>query len=399
MADELKAIETLVNDPANRRKHPARNVDMIRASLQQLGAARSIVVDEDDVILAGNGVTAAAIAAGLTSVRVIESSGDELIAVRRRGLTPEQKRALALFDNRTAELAEWDTDALRGDVDAGLDLQPFWSDDEEAELLARPGTVGETDPDDIPAARSTTVQRGDVFALGPHRVICGDSTNPEDVARVLDGVPVDAVVTDPPYCSGGFQEAGRKAGSIGTRGDEMIANDTLSTRGYMALIRTVLDRVGAGVVYVFTDWRMWVNLFDVVESSGYGVRAMIVWDKQTPGMGRGWRSQHELILCGSRVSLPFDPTKAQGNVIQCTRTGNVNHPTEKPVDLVAKVLAVSDTAQRVGDPFLGSGTTLIACEQVGRACVGLDLDPVWCQVTIDRWEAFTGQRAVKVGGV
>jgi len=135
MSDETKSIDALVVDPANRRRHPARNVDMVRDSLQQVGAGRSIVVDEDDVILAGNGVAAAALAAGITSVRVIESTGAELIAVRRRGLTPEQKRALALFDNRTAELAEWDIDGLRGDVDAGLSLQPFWDEDEQAELL------------------------------------------------------------------------------------------------------------------------------------------------------------------------------------------------------------------------------------------------------------------------
>jgi hypothetical protein len=131
-------LGALVADPANRRTHPDRNLAMVKASLEHVGAARSIVIDEDDVILAGNGVTRAAVAAGITSVRVIESAGDELIAVRRRGLTPEQKRALALYDNRTAELAEWNYEQLSADKDAGLEFQPFWTDAEEAIVLGTP---------------------------------------------------------------------------------------------------------------------------------------------------------------------------------------------------------------------------------------------------------------------
>lgn len=141
-SDTRRDLAQLVNDPANRRTHPARNVTMVSASLKAVGAARSIVVDEDDVILAGNGVTQAARDAGITNVRIVESDGTELIAVRRRGLTVDQKRALALYDNRTAELAEWNVDQLSADRDAGLDLRPFWTPDEEAALLPSFGPVG-----------------------------------------------------------------------------------------------------------------------------------------------------------------------------------------------------------------------------------------------------------------
>lgn len=137
MPDESVPIEFLKPDPENRRSHPERNVEMVSASLQQVGAARSIVIDEGDVILAGNGVTAAAKAAGITNVRVIEADGHELIAVRRRGLTPEQKRQLSMYDNRTAELATWDFSQLQGDRDAGLDLRAFWTEAEEAMLLGQ----------------------------------------------------------------------------------------------------------------------------------------------------------------------------------------------------------------------------------------------------------------------
>jgi ParB/Sulfiredoxin domain len=130
-------IEDLKPDPENRRTHPDRNIEMVSGSLQQVGAARSIVIDEGDVILAGNGVTQAAIAAGITNVRVIEADGTELIAVRRRGLTAEQKRSLSMFDNRTAELATWDFNQLSADKQAGLDLRPFWTEAEEAMLLGQ----------------------------------------------------------------------------------------------------------------------------------------------------------------------------------------------------------------------------------------------------------------------
>jgi hypothetical protein len=135
--DDLVPIEFLKPDPENRRTHPDRNVEMVSSSLQEVGAARSIVIDEGDVILAGNGVTRAAIKAGITNVRVIEADGTELIAVRRRGLTTEQKRQLSMFDNRTAELAAWDFTQLSADREAGLDLRPFWTDAEEAMLLGQ----------------------------------------------------------------------------------------------------------------------------------------------------------------------------------------------------------------------------------------------------------------------
>jgi DNA modification methylase len=155
----------------------------------------------------------------------------------------------------------------------------------------------------------------------------------------------------------------------------------------MALIRTCLNQWNPKLAYIFTDWRMWVNLFDVAESSGYGVRNMIVWDKGTPGMGVGWRSQHELVLCGVKVSRPFNPHKAQGNVIQSTRTGNPNHPTEKPVDLMETLIGVNDMAEHVLDTFSGSGTTFIAAHRQGRQCYGLELSDAYASVILTRCEA------------
>lgn len=143
---------------------------------------------------------------------------------------------------------------------------------------------------------------------------------------------------------------------------------------------------------------MFINLFDTMESSGFGVRNMIVWNKGSAGMGVGWRSQHELCIMASRSAQKFNPHKAQGNVITCNRTGNVNHPTEKPVELIAKIIDVTDFCEEIYDPFSGSGTTLIACEQLGRTCYAMELEPQYVDVIIERWENLTGLKAEKVEG-
>jgi DNA modification methylase len=146
---------------------------------------------------------------------------------------------------------------------------------------------------------------------------------------------------------------------------------------------------------VFTDWRMWVNLFDVVESSGFGVRSMIVWDKSSPGMGRGWRSQHELVMWGARETPPFDKhASGQGNVVQAARTGNDLHTTQKPVDLVAKLLSVVPFAGTVYDPFAGSGTTLIAAHLTGRTAYLCEMDPAYADVIARRWQEHVGDLPV-----
>lgn len=226
-----------------------------------------------------------------------------------------------------------------------------------------------------------------------HKLLCGDSTVRADVERVMGGKKADCMLTDPPYCSGGFQESGRSSGSIGSDAKlkRTVANDTLSTRGYIALLKSIISVSDCGLVYIFTDWRMWVNLFDAVESSGYGVRNMIVWDKGSPGMGVGWRAQHELVMFGVRTKLGFNNHKAQGNVIQCQRTGNVLHATQKPTELLEKILDVTDWAKIIYDPFCGSGSTIMASENLSRHCVAIELMPEICAVVLERMStAFPG---------
>jgi DNA modification methylase len=227
------------------------------------------------------------------------------------------------------------------------------------------------------------VARGDVWEIGEHRLLCGDSTSAEDVARVMGGEKADAVVTDPPYSSGGFQESGKSIGSIGTRSNTTIKNDNLSTRGYHHLMRDVLNLISsADILYLFTDWRMWIETYDIAERGGWRVRNMLVWDKEQMGMGMPWRNQHELILFGKRTAAQILDGKC-GNVLQCARSGNINHPTEKPVELIVQILENTPPGL-VFDPFIGSGTTLVACEQTGRRGRGIEIEPKYCAVTLER---------------
>lgn len=206
--------------------------------------------------------------------------------------------------------------------------------------------------------------------------------------------PDGVVVTDPPYSSGGFQESGKSGGSIGTRSDDVIAFDNLSTRGYGLLMREVLRYCNqADEVYLFTDWRMWIESFDAVESAGWRVRNMLVWDKGQMGMGMPWRNQHELIVYGKRRPAAIVDGKL-GNVIRCQRSGNKVHPTQKPTSLISTLIGNSPDGI-VLDPFMGSGSTLRAAKDLGRKSIGVELSEAYCEVAAKR----LAQEVLDFGGV
>lgn len=205
-----------------------------------------------------------------------------------------------------------------------------------------------------------------------------------EVLPELGNVEAGVVLTDPPYSSGGFQEASRSSGSIGTRTTSTIQYDNLSTRGYERLMREVLRGVNsADEIFLFTDWRMWVHSFDAVEGGGWRVRNMLVWDKIEMGMGMPWRHQHELVVYGKRTPAAIIDGK-RGNVLRFRRSGNDNHPTEKPTDLVQELLSNTTGGGSVIDPFAGSGTTLIAAKNLGRKAIGIEIDERHCETAARR---------------
>jgi DNA modification methylase len=382
-------IESIQPHPRNSRKG---NVALIRASLEAHDQYQPILCQASTgLIIAGAHRWKAAVDLGWAEMDAI------LLDV-----SDDQALRIMLMDNKSSDEASYD-DRLLAELLGEMQRSEDWSgtgwnpedlDALEAQIrAAEPLPEPDTDPDEVPPLPAEPVTEvGDVWHLGPHRLLCGDARSREDVTRLLDGTVADLILTDPPYCSGGFQESGKSQGSVGTNvAHKQIANDRLSTRGYIALVKAAISAAPAAYVYVFTDWRMWVYLFDVVESSGYGVRSMIVWDKSSPGMGHGWRSQHELIMWGAKTTPPIDKYAAgQGNVIQAARTGNPLHTTQKPVDLLVRLLDATPFAATVYDPFAGSGSILIACHETERTCYAMELDPAYCDVICRRFQTLTG---------
>lgn len=470
----VTTLRELRPDPKNARTHTPRNIEMLADSLRAVGAGRSIVIDEEGEILAGNGLCEAAAEAGITKVQVIDADGDTIIAVRRTGLTPAQKMKLAIYDNRTAELAEWDPSMLKTLMADGLDLKPF---DFDADLLqdimgVKPGL---TDPDEVPAPRSTSIVVGDLFELGPHRLVCGDATDAGAVARAAGG-QVDFVVTSPPYNVGmSYREFKDKQTrdhyldfvqavavacvAVLRRGRFVAWNIGVSPKTFPAHQVVRLEGVGldfyrqivwakSGVAYpVFPSTLKTkrarhyspnyvhevVQVFELGEApdqiledawrqcplcDGGGTvlaRELPMSDTHevvqllthgTPELGEAVQPDKrypsdvwKISQSQSTVGLKTLGTKSTGLEHDGKRAHMVKeHPAPFPVELPRALMGfLTASGETVLDPFGGSGTTLIACEQVGRSARLVELDPVYCQIIIDRWEQFTGLKASKVG--
>lgn len=403
--DKIVRTLDLIPNPKNPNKHPQGQIEALGAIIRGSGWRNPITVStRSGLVVKGHGRLLAAQLEELDEVPV-DYQDYESEAAELADLTA---------DNRIAELAETDNKLLV-EVFAGIDAGDIdfnlsgYSKDEYSEIAAAlneslaASEEPEEDLDDIPETPSEPVtQYGDVWILGGrHRVMCGNCTVPADRDKLLDGAAPQILLTDPPYCSGGFQETGKSTGSIGTvRADgsapPKIANDILSTRGYQNLIGKALADIPCQFAYIFTDWRMWVYLFDLVEGAGFGIKSMIVWNKKTPGMGVGWRSQHELVCFGNRGKVKFDNHKGYGNVIECSRSGNELHPTQKPEEVFEILLDNMEWAQGVYDPFGGSGTTLTAAEAKGQQAYIMELTPHYTDVIVKRWLRVTGGGDVKL---
>lgn len=400
----LTPVGEVRNYPGNPRRS---DQDAITASVRDLGLYRPVIVQASTGhVLAGNHLFRALLALGATQVPVAPLDVDDTRAA-----------AIVARDNVTSTRGGFDdVELLALLADADVRALSGYADEEYAALLAAqtpPPPPSDVDPDDVPEDLAAPAVRitapGDVWHLGPHRLLCGDATDKAAVTALCEGYdPARTVLlTDPPYCSGGFQESGKSVGSIGTvhkvNGKRVapptIRNDKLSTRGYMALMTAMMQAAPAEQGYLFTDWKMWTYLFDVVESQGHRVRSLLVWDKGSPALGAGWRAQHELVMFASRGSWRFQTkgVPAVGNVLTHKRTGNPLHPTQKPVDLIRRIMTVMKGADLFYDPFGGSGSTMIAAEDQDVPSRLVELDEGYCDVICRRYQHHTGTLPVRNG--
>jgi len=391
---EIERLEVakLIGDPANARKHNERNIDAIVASLARFGQQKPIVIDKANVVRAGNGALQAARSLGWTHVDCVRSKLDGADA-----------SAYAIADNRTAELAEWDDDVLAATLE-GLQLEGMldvtgFDDDELAELLKQVGAeVGEVVEDEVPEPPADPITKpGDLWLLGDHRLLCGDSTKAEDVKRLMAGEKADMVLSDPPY---GVSYVGKTKDALKVENDEL--DEDLLTKLVCDAFDNAEANCRAGAYWYATVPAGPLHILFADDWKRRGIlRQIMVWAKDSMVLGHSeYHYQHEPILFGW---IPGDRHKNSDR----TRTtlwkydrpkANREHPTMKPVALWSQ--AVQDGSRSnevVYDPFLGSGTTLIAAEQLGRRCFGMEISAAYCDVIVKRWETLTGKKAVLDG--
>jgi hypothetical protein len=358
-------IKSLKFDKRNARKHDKKNIKSIKDSLLKFGQQKPIVVTEDNTVIAGNGTLQAA-----------TELGWDTIDIHRSVLKGAEAKAYALVDNRSAELAEWEEQTLKeslAELEAdGWDLEGLgWDSDDLKDILPSEGTEGLTDEDAVPEVEQNVfdVKLGDIWQLGSHRLMCGDSTDKATVEKLMNGEKADMVFTDPPY--GMAYGGGRGKKNFG-----MIKGDDQDPTKFYDVLKYATE------VYLWGRIENWDHLPSKP-------RDVIVWKKNNFGLGKGYRGQYEVCFYFGGFS------GSDSDVWEVKKDTDYVHPTQKPVELCERAIKNS-SPNNILDRFLGSGSTLIACEKTGRKCYGMELDPHYCSVIIKRWQDFTGKQAAKL---
>jgi DNA modification methylase len=413
---EQTPVHALQPQDRNARTHSKRQIRQIAASIRQFGFNNPVLTDDNLHIIAGHGRVEAAKLLGEATVPT----------VRLSHLSDAQKRAYLIADNALATKAGWDGEILaielQGLIDLGFDIELTGFETAEIDLILddwQEASAAAAATDQIPEcdAGSPISQRGDLWCLGSHRLLCGDARSPEAYTKLVGDTKVDLVFTDPPYnvrigghVSGLGQVQHREfAMASGEMTEDEFAQFLKATLGAAVNV----SRDGA-LHYVFMDWRHLFETLSAGRALYHSLLNMCVWNKDNGGMGSFYRSKHELVLV-FKVG-----TACHTNNVELGRHGRnrtnvwdyagVNtfrhdrleelamHPTVKPVALIAD--AIKDASKRsdtVLDPFCGSGSTIIAAEKTGRRACGLEIDPQYVDVAVRRWQLFTGKSAVLDG--
>jgi DNA modification methylase len=369
----MKIIELTLDQLKPYEKNPRRNdhaVKYVAQSIKEFGFKVPIIVDKDYEIIAGHTRLKAAKKLGMEKVPCIIADD----------LTEEQVKAFRLADNKVSEIAEWDFNLLDNELSniLDIDMSNFGFDmfeEEEKEIIE--------DDYEIEVPKEPKAKLGDIYQLGNHRLMCGDSTSVDDVEKLMNGVKAEMVFTDPPY----------NIAYSGIKDKRTIENDKMEDDDFVDFLQQSI--MVCDTAYVCCSWQ-YEHLFKrAMTNLGMPPKAMIIWNKVNPAQHLDkYFKQHEIIFYYGK----FGGEKTlRGDIWECKRQRNTVHPTMKPLELIGMALEDNPDKKIVYDGFGGSGSTLIACEQLNRKCYMMELDPIYVDVIIDRWETFTGKKAEKIG--
>lgn len=404
MIIETLSIERLIPYARNARTHSDAQVAQIAASIREFGFTNPVLIDGKDGIIAGHGRVLAARKLGMT----------EIPCIRLGYLTEVQKRAYVIADNKLALNAGWDEAMLALELDAlkiddfDLSLTGFDQDDLNV-LLHMDNSNGLTDPDDIPESPPNAVTNlGDVWVLGNHRLMCGDSTDAVSVARLMRNELAELVVTDPPY-GVSYSDKNTFLNTIdeGNRNQDVIVNDHLGKDATQALWQAAFAEMASvmapgAVVYCFMpqggDQMMMMMM--MMNGANIEPRHELIWLKNNHVLGRAdYCYKHEPILYAWKKGGHKFYGGFQTSILEFPKPQKSDlHPTMKPVLLIVRLIENSSQAgDLLYEPFSGSGTTIIAAEQTGRRCYAMEISPHYVDVAVRRWQQFTGKVAILEG--
>jgi len=379
---QLVPITKLVPYVNNARTHSPEQINKLRSSLREFGFINPVIIDRDYGVIAGHGRILAAKEEGI----------DEVPCVFADHLTEAQKKAYIIADNRMAMDAGWDEELLRVEIEAlqgeDFDVSLTGFDEKElADLFAGENDDGAQDDDfDLSAAleKASFVERGDIWTVGRHRLMCGDATSADDVATLMDGKKANLIVTDPPY------NVSFKSSSGLT-----IQNDTMENNDFYAFLYNAFTNMAAhlekgGAAYVFHADTEGLNFRKAFVDAGFHLAGVCIWVKNSLVLGRSdYQWQHEPVLYGflQNGKHPWYSDRKQTTIWNYDKPKrNANHPTSKPLDLLG--YPIGNSSQENGiviDTFGGSGSTLMACEQMNRICCTMELDPKYASVILRRY--------------
>jgi DNA modification methylase len=391
LAVEYWDIAKLIPYARNARTHSATQVAEIAGSIRAFGFSNPILASEAGDVIAGHGRLAAARQLGMQEVPVIVL----------RGLTETQRRQLVLADNRIAMNAGWDLEMLKFELtdlaELAVDLSTLGFSAKELAIAFSGKSDGLTDENELPPLAEKAISvTGDIWCLGLHRIACGDSTDPELVARLLADQAPQLMVTDPPYGVEYDPEWRHRRGVNKSERRAKIANDERADWS------AAWNLFPGHIAYVWHGALRSTTVAESLTKGGFSIRAQIIWAKERLVMGQGdYHWQHEPCWYAVRKKGNWTGDRKQTTLWTISTGGQdakTKHATQKPVECMRRpILNNTNPGQAVYEPFLGSGTTLIAAQSVGRVCFAIELEPLFVDVAIRRWQAFTGEKAMRLG--